>query len=227
MKFNFSVLMLALLIATVHGASTPGKAAPRCPGAFEPAQLTVTPNFGTIRYRTGNTRLDLQRMASRHAGRALPGNWYPLGMTQTETIIRAQAEFIIQPLQSGGACAYPSSVTVEVGYQEFSIWIDRRYRQGSCEYQAILDHEHDHVNIYRNQLRLHIDDIHRRVAQVIRRQRPVYAASNEIAVERAKRQLFSRILPLSRGLQRAADRANHKIDTPSSYQAIHDLCRNW
>lgn len=223
-RFITSSIFFTLLLTQL---ASPAQAAPRCPGAFEPAHLTVTPIFGTIRYRTGNTRVDLQRIASRHAGRSLPGIWYPLGMTQTESIIKAKAEFTIQPLRSGGACAYPSNVLVEVGFPEFTIWIDRRYRRGTCEYQAILDHEHDHVNIYRDQLRLHIDDIHRRAAQVIRRQRPAFAVTNAQAVDLAKRRLFQRILPLTRRLQREADRANLQIDTPGSYQSIHDLCQNW
>ncbi|MGY8990206.1 MAG: hypothetical protein ACKVHL_01245 [Rhodospirillales bacterium] len=228
-----SVFLIETAFSTPASNQTANEAAPlrlaalQCPGATDPIEITVEPLFGTINYRMGNTRVDLQRIAGRHAGRSLPGNWYPLGMTQTESIIRAKSEFTIQPLQSGRFCAYPSSVLVSVGYPAFTVWVDRRYRQGSCEYQAILDHEHDHVKIYRDQLRLHIDDIHQRVAEILRRQQPVFATSSGHATERAKRQLFRRILPLNRRLQRAADVTNHQIDTVSSYQAIHDLCQNW
>jgi hypothetical protein len=202
-------------------------AALQCPGATNDLELTVEPVLGIIQYRMGNTRGDLQRIASRHAGRSLPGNWYPLGMTQTESIIRYNANFTAQPLATGRYCAYPSSVTVHVGYPQFTVWVDRRYPKNSCEYQAILYHEHDHVRIYREQLQLHIDNIHRQIARVIRSQRPSFATSANAAIGRADRSLFQRIRPLTHKLQRAADQGNHQIDTPNSYQAIHDLCQNW
>ena len=231
--FITSFAVLVVLMSAAISTAQPSRAVPvqlaarQCPGAADPVELTVEPVLGNIQYRMGNTRLDLQRITSRHAGRALPGNWYPLGMTQTESIIRYKANFTAQPLTTGSYCAYPSTVVVNVGFPQFTIWVDRRYPQNTCEYQAILDHEHDHVRIYREQLRLHIDDIHRQISRVIRHQRPTFARSANAAIQRADRLLFRRIRPLTRSLQRAADRNNHEIDTPSSYQAIHYLCRNW
>ncbi len=157
----------------------------------------------------------------------MPGNWFPLGLTLAQIGIRPSASFVIRALRSGRFCAFPQSITVEIGYPEFTIWVDRRYRRGTCEYQAILDHEQDHIRIYREQLRLFIDGFRQKIARLIRQQRPTFAASADYAVDQVKNQLFGRILPLRGELQRIADQANSAIDTTASYQAIQDLCRNW
>ena len=223
------VAVLVLLATATLFMSSPSLAALRCPGAAEPAELTITPFFGKISYRMGNTRGDLKRIEQRHAGRGqgLPGNWFPLGLTLAQIGIRPSATFVIRTLRSGRICAFPQSITVEIGYPEFTIWVDRRYRRGTCEYQAILDHEQDHIRIYREQLRLFIDGFRQKIASVIRQQRPAFATSADIAVDQVKNQLFGRILPLRGELQRIADQANSAIDTAASYQAIQDLCRNW
>ncbi|MEQ8195153.1 MAG: hypothetical protein RIB59_11770, partial [Rhodospirillales bacterium] len=70
--------------------SVPVSAASGCPGATTPAELTVKPVYGKITYRMGNTRSDLRRIQERHANasRGLPGDWYPLGLTQAHFEMR-------------------------------------------------------------------------------------------------------------------------------------------
>jgi len=221
------VTILVFLTVAVFSTSQTSVAAPRCPGATEPVQLTVTPFFGKIIYRMGNTRGDLKRIRDRHAGRNLPSQWYPLGLTQAQFEIRLNTNVTIQPLRTQRYCAFPHALEVNIGYPSFTIWIDRRYRRGTCEYQAILDHEHDHIRIYREQLRLHIDQFHLDIARILRRLRPATISSPNLAANQVQARLTQRIRPLVRKLEKITDSANAAIDTITSYQAIHDLCRNW
>ena len=161
-----------LAMFTLFGTS-PGRTATVCPGSTDPVQLTVEPFFGKIRYRMGNTRGDLKRIRHAGLGPGLPGNWYPLGLTEARFEIRLNTDVTIQPLAPRRHCAFPHALEVLIGYPEFTVWIDRRYRRGTCEYQAILDHEHNHIRIYRDQLRQHIDSLHLEIARVLRTLRPV------------------------------------------------------
>ncbi len=106
------VAVLVLLATATLFMSSPSLAALRCPGAAEPAELTITPFFGKISYRMGNTRGDLKRIEQRHAGRGqgLPGNWFPLGLTLAQIGIRPSATFVIRTLRSGRICAFPQRV---------------------------------------------------------------------------------------------------------------------
>ncbi|MEX2450591.1 MAG: hypothetical protein WD407_07030 [Rhodospirillales bacterium] len=204
-------------------------AAPSCPGAASPAELTVRPVYGTITYRMGNTRGDLKRMQERHAdtNRGLPGQWYPLGLTEAHFEMKLKTDVIVRSIAPRRYCAYPAAVELELGYPTFTVWVDRRYRRGTCEYQAILDHEHEHIGIYRDKLYLHVDSLRGQIARVIRRFRPIVVTSPQEAAGRVQTQISRKIRPLVDKFHRIADSANAKIDTPSSYRIIHSLCRNW
>ena len=42
-------------------------------------------------------------------------------------------------------CVYLESVDATVGFEDFEITIDEKYEKGSCEYNAVLEHENQHI----------------------------------------------------------------------------------
>jgi len=46
---------------------------------------------------------------------------------------------------NGGWCLFIERIDAVIGYTEFTIEIDQRHVRGSCEYDAILEHEYEHV----------------------------------------------------------------------------------
>ena len=47
-----------------------------------------------------------------------------------------------------GYCVVLKSVDGTIGYSDFSVQIDNSHVKGSCEYNAILNHEDKHINAY-------------------------------------------------------------------------------
>ncbi|MGD9508119.1 MAG: hypothetical protein AB7X49_06155, partial [Geminicoccaceae bacterium] len=62
--------------------------------------------------------------------------------------VEAQASVSVAKIGSGSdRCVAVAGIEAEVTDRELTVLIDRKYRPGSCEYQAILDHEQEHVRI--------------------------------------------------------------------------------
>ena len=43
-------------------------------------------------------------------------------------------------------CVILESVSVEIGFNDFNIFVDKKYEKDSCEYNAVLNHENHHIN---------------------------------------------------------------------------------
>ncbi len=198
-----------------------------CPGASQPPVLNLRALPGTVSFRTGNTRSDLKRIERKH-GKGRPTNgWFPMGLTLAEFQMTLSLRVTIQPLGRNRYCAFPSVVTVDMGYPDFIIYIDRRYRRGTCENDTIARHEKTHVAIYRDALNEYTPWVERRFQQALRRLRPVFLRSPDRAGEIVRERVRRKLEPLLRKMHRAAGRANGEIDTPGQYDSIQKQCGNW
>ncbi len=48
----------------------------------------------------------------------------------------------------GGWCVVLESVDTKIGYKEFDVRVDKKYKKGSCFYNAVLAHEDKHINVH-------------------------------------------------------------------------------
>lgn len=48
----------------------------------------------------------------------------------------------------GGWCVVLESVDTKIGYKEFNVEVDKKYKPDSCFYDAILAHEDKHINVH-------------------------------------------------------------------------------
>lgn len=191
------------------------------------ATVVLNSDPGKVVHRAGHTRSDLKRIQERHGGKETKRGWYPLGLTQAELRIDMRLGVRVVPVSANRFCAAPVKVEVTAGFTTFVIYIDRKYRRGGCAYRAILDHEEEHVAVYRDTLRRYAPWIEERLALEVRRLRPVTVGSRERAAERVKKLLMGKLRPLVKKMETAAELANAEIDTVTSYRAIQAKCRKW
>ena len=116
------------------------------------ATVVLNSDPGKVVHRPGHTRSDLKRIQKRHGGKETKRGWYPLGLTQAEMRIDMRLGVRVVPISANRFCAVPESVEVTAGFPTFVIYIDRKYHRGGCAWRAILDHEDEHVAIYRETL---------------------------------------------------------------------------
>jgi len=199
----------------------------QCPGDQGSTRLTVDKMESRVTYKSGHTRSDLQRIQRRHGAQATASGWYPLGLTLSE--LRMEMRITTRAVQTGPGryCSVPDQVEIRLGYPEFTIYVDRRYIRGSCEYRAISDHEDQHVKIYRDQLDRHVSWVRERMGRAIGRLQPNITASPDQGAEQIKRQLNVKLTALLQRLQNASQTENGEIDSPGSYRRVQSRCRNW
>ena len=219
--------VLAILILALPPFQQPAAAKTTCPKDNGTTDLSVSQIIGDVTYKTGNTRSDLKRIQQRHGAAATASGWFPLGLTLSELRIEMRISTRAYPTGRGRYCAVPDRVSINLGYPQFTIYIDRRYRRGSCEYRAISEHEELHVAIYRQQLDRLISWVRGRMAREISRLAPVIAVSPRYGAEKIKRRLSLKLAPLIKRLQRATAVGNRGIDTRASYVRVQSRCRNW
>jgi hypothetical protein len=208
-------------------ALSPAFADSRCPKPEKPAKLNIKTTPAKVIYKTGHSSSDLtrlQRKLGRHTGK---GNWRVLGLTLTDFKYSIKTLARIIPIRGGRYCAEPVSYELEIKYSDFLVYIDRKYPRGSCEYRAILNHENNHVALYRGYLTRYLPTIKRQARNVAASVKPVVVSTPDLGSKYLQNQIQRRIKPLINKLNREANDSNARIDTPKSYRNVQMLCENW
>lgn len=220
-----------MLLAIVSGlclAASPSRAEPGCPSDQGTASVSVSVMQGGVTVNNGYSRNDLQRIKQKKTGGAAPsGLWHLLGLTVTEFRLNMRVNVRVYQINENRFCALAESLNVSVGYPDFTVYIDRKYRRGSCEYRMIRTHEDEHVDIYRDNLMRYAPLLRKELTDAVQALGPLYAASADRGAEQAQAFLQAKIKPLIDNMQRTADDLNAAIDTRQSYESIQGRCGNW
>ena len=129
----------------------------------------------------------------------------------------------------GHTCYWLEAVDVDLVYKSIEVFVAREYRKGSCEYNAILRHEQEHVDIARDNLERYKPKIRAALTSLLlpTPNRPVELASLG-GGEEPFDTLFKKVLePVYKKMQADLARAQASIDTPASYALVRAHCRNW
>jgi len=225
-SFLFSVLVL-LVSGTLFFAPDPTYAAVRCPAPEAPARVNIKTVAAKIIYKTGKSSSDLQRMQRQRGRLQGAGNWRVLGLTLTEFRYAIKTAAMMIPVKGGGYCAQPVSYDLSVGFSDFQVHIDRKYKRGSCEFAAIRDHEITHVTLFRSNLSRYLPLIKRQARAAATAVKSVAVNDPDSGAQNLQDQMQRRMGPLIKKLNRDANTANARIDTAKSYRNVQMLCDNW
>jgi hypothetical protein len=207
-------------------ASTPAMAA-RCDALGTSVQVSVKTNAGKVVYRTAHGRADLNALQRRHGGNRSAIAGHPLGLTLAQFQVNLLTRVKILILGPNQHCAALANVEVTLTFEDFQVYIDRRYKRGSCEYRAILEHENEHVRLFRDSLERHQWEVRDVVEDAARRIPPIIVARPNNAPIILQDKVMQMIQPTIDRLNRTADAANAAIDTPGSYASVQRRCTRW
>ena len=177
-----------------------------------------------VYFRTMNK----SEMTARH-GLLMTGQT-ELGLTTSEVELEVRPKMWFQPQPGGGrGCAVLDSVDVVFRIEKVRVDIASDFPTDSCAYRVILDHENQHVAFTRQAFGAVLPEMRRLLAQsaALRRSQWVPAHSNEAALRAVLAGIEADIRPAYLDYQREARRLNASIDTPQSYRALHQRCRQW
>ena len=178
---------------------------------------------GTVRYITHLSRSDFLKNA--------PQKMSPntLGMTVAKLGVNGTAQPSVQ--QDGrSACVQIKELRLTIGYDTLDVYIDKKYKPGSCEYEVVKEHENYHVRVSQEAMMFFRPDIEKALQTALSHIHPetVYSQTDaQRTFERQFNQVMREIQPLIDHINRKIAEKNYIIDTPESYAATTALCKNW
>jgi len=199
---------------------------PACPEDGKRVEVFMQTSMGDLRYHNGLNAAQLSQMRGK-IGRRLGPLWQPSGLTVADENYHLQTDTKIYHLGHDRYCAVLKSAQLFIGYRNIDVYISDKYRQGSCEYESILNHENIHVQIFRDSLYRYANSIETAIRKKAPRIGPVYLRSADAAAQKLQNLLDAQIRPLFKRMSSTISRKNARIDTKANYRREQALCANW
>lgn len=163
------------------------------------------------------------------AGRKRPTNGRILGLTVSRLDIFPKAEGRIFKYKNK-YCVGVTKIYFEIGFDKFNVYIDKKYRKGTCERRVIKEHEDEHVTIYREGMHFFAPDIKKAIRQAVKSLRPQMVSSasdGQRFFEAQANQVVNKLSPLLDHINMKLEEKQGMIDTPESYARTSRKCKNW
>ena len=206
----FLPIVILFLSLSVHA---------QCPDMGKP-KLDINFKYGKIFYVNDKSSKDF------------PGEPYSsvMGLTVTNLKNKASASIKMQQIGKNSYCFLLSKLNIEIGFPRIDIYIDKKYRPGSCNYKVIKEHENYHARVHQEGLKFFSKKIEEAYKIALNKLRPVEFRSEDgaqqISLQMIK-QVGEEVQPLLYYVQKRLTEENLVIDTSSSYEAESKRCPNW
>jgi hypothetical protein len=110
--------------------------------------------------------------------------------------------------------------------KQLDVIVDRRFPSGSCERQAVLDHERQHVEVFREAVRYYLPALERALA------RTTLPLNIHVADRNAARAAYlgpitDSLKPIFAAINGRARDGNTRLDMPESYATVFKRCSHW
>ena len=224
-RFKILIIGSAVAFLSISSISSADARTCRVPDVTPEVTFDITPY--KVAFKKGASRGDPQRITRRHSITRRGGKWFPLGVTLTTFSYEVSPKVMAYPMKGGRYCAVPTEIRIKMGYPKFEILIDRRYRRGTCQFNAIRDHENEHVDLYLDTLDRMTPWLESRILGEVNRIKPITETSPDRAAKYFTRILMNTIGAAAKKLSTKAARANARIDTAQSYKLIQSQCARW
>ena len=194
-----------------------------CPGSTRTITLTIKPIDAKLVYvfsRSGDDlkTIDPQPLSSSASLR---------GLTVHHLVGRLALTYQTQKIGTDW-CLMPSLITVQAGFKDMTVYVDKQYSKGSCQRLAILFHENKHVMINHDEMKAGLSQIETAMKATLANAALPIRVSDLKAGEHYLSDYF--MPPLNRTLQEIADRMarrNRALDTAQEYADITARCPAW
>lgn len=192
-----------------------------CPKMHTKISVKMKP--GKPQYITNLSKEEFSRRSSD------PVSPNTLGLTIAKLNITGHG---VPQLQQQGrtACVGLKEVNLTIGYDTLDVYIDKKYRAGTCQYKVIKDHENYHVSVSQQAMRFFKKDVEEALRRAVDAVHPQEVHSQDM-VDVVFRDAFQSVLtqmqPLIQHINTKIAEKNYAIDTPEAYQASTKLCPSW
>lgn len=227
LRISTAAAILAAVAAGAVGLPAPAAAAVACAKAEALPRVSLKTLIGRVTYDTRKSREQLARLQGRKGAQSRKRGWNPIGLTLTELQFRMDISINTLSRKAKRHCATIVGVKAELGYDEITIYVAKRYHRGSCQYLSVLEHENEHLAIFRNTLARYGPKVERRLVQAASQLKPVAGRSPNQAAAKIQKALQRQIEPLFKEMNKVMDRENDRIDTAENYHREQARCSKW
>lgn len=126
-------------------------------------------------------------------------------------------------------CFWVASAVVDISYHQLDVIIASEYEPGSCEYEAVLDHEYEHVEVAQEILRPYAQQISVALASLAipTSHQPSVVTSPEDARAEVEAVFRSTLHPVRDKINRALEVNQAVVDSKENYRRTWRRCRKW
>ncbi len=188
-------------------------------------RVNVITNQGNVQYITTKSRSEFLKDAKQ------PISPNTLGLTVSNLSISGSAKANMETLGKQ-ICVSLGILNFKMGYEKgaLKVYIDKKYRPGSCEYEVIREHEKYHVDVAQQAMLFFKPDIEKKIHQIVGKMHPkIVRSEKEIdpIIQEQLNQIMTELAPLIQHINQKIAEKNAAIDTPESYAKATALCKNW
>lgn len=222
---NSGVLLAIGLVVVLWAISSPALAATTCARSSQPPYVSLDVNPGQISYITDRSKAGLRQL---HAGyRAADASWSPIGLTVAELGFGLAVSVRAEATPDGRFCAEIAAVEATLGYDVIDVYIASEYPRGSCQYNAVLDHERLHVIVFQDTLNRYFPLVESALRNAADTAKPVLVRDPDKATKKLQAALERVAKPLFHQINEALDEGNGALDTRENYVREQDNCVSW
>ena len=229
---RYCVIAVALIGALI-GALTSAAAADTpavAPSACPPYARSIKLSFKTLDPEPSqNNALNITSIRDflRARGHVFAGRHQKtLGVTSFQLAFNMSGKTYAVPTK-GGYCVYLSEVIAEYGYRSHDVFIASEFAPGSCEYNAVMDHENQHVAINRSAIREGGPRLRQELERRLQSAPPKFTRDPQFGTDRALSEVYLAMNKFMDDIAAAQASRNSAIDNAGNYDAIGNLCSNW
>ncbi len=223
MRIRYLLLVFALAavwdVATSSSAQAAGCRAPRSAPDFD---VQVNVNIGEPVIHNHLSKADLGT-SNLHGRRS-----QVLGNAATGLELRWSIQYQVREWRNV-YCFWTHSATVEISYHQLDVNIASDYAPGSCQYEAVLDHELEHVAVAQNILQPYAQQLRQALTSLAipTAHLPATANSPEIAREEVEEVFRRTLFPVRDQMSQLLEQQQAEVDTLENYRRTWRRCRKW
>lgn len=186
--------------------------------------VNVKNEYAKVNYRFDHDRTALNKLAT---GMATTHKGSVLGLTVSRYGLKTQTQQQLVKADNGLTCLWIRRVDATLYIPDTTIYIASNYKQGSCQYNAVLEHEQEHVRLTRNLLPGFSSRLEQELKAQLGRINPVVTRAPDNASRIVQREIEKSMGAFMQRLENERDRANAHIDTEASYNRTAARCPRW
>jgi hypothetical protein len=220
-------ITLATAFLGLSSISADAQSRRACPALEEPFHISIKIIPRDVEYNLTLSQGQIVQLAKRPL-RARPGQGSKtLGLTTVAHVVKSSYEDITHHIGRNRYCSRLTSLELEIKTTDLKVYSLKKYPRGSCQYKAIIDHEHEHVVTFQTAMQNLENIFTHKLPGIIERSPPGVGASRLQARHTLRKTLNYNLDKLRDRVLRKMAARNRQIDTPLSYKRISQKCSKW